>query len=163
MKHRTKLLFVCLGNICRSPAAEGVMLALIAKSGLAEHISVDSAGIGGWHAGDLPDKRMRQHAAKRGYSLDSRARQVRTADFSEFDFILVMDRQNLRDIKDFAPDAASMKRVRMFCDFLHDRKETEVPDPYYDGPDGFELVLDIVENGCAGLLSYVTQQAKTAH
>jgi protein-tyrosine phosphatase len=155
-----RLLFVCLGNICRSPAAEGVLKKMISDAGLQHQVEIDSAGTGGWHAGDLPDHRMRQHASKRGYLLDSRARQVRSGDFADFDLIVVMDRANQRDIASFANDKQSMSRVRQFCDFLHDRDEAEVPDPYYDGADGFELVLDIVENGCTQLLRHIRSQLK---
>jgi protein-tyrosine phosphatase len=147
-----RLLFVCLGNICRSPAAEGVMRHLVAEAGLEEQYVIDSAGTGDWHTGQLPDNRMRQHGAKRGYTFDSRARQVRPDDFTNFDLILVMDRQNLRDIREFAPHPTDMVKVRLFCDYVSDRPETEVPDPYYGGADGFETVLDLAENGARGLL-----------
>ena len=150
-----KILFVCLGNICRSPAADGVMQHMVQAAGLNDRVEIDSAGTGGWHAGDLPDTRMRKHAAKRGYSLTSRARQVETEDFTKFDFILAMDRQNLRDLREFAPSAAAMKRVQLFCEYVTDRSESEVPDPYYGGDDGFENVLDLVENGCRNLLNMV--------
>jgi protein-tyrosine phosphatase len=147
-----RLLFVCLGNICRSPAAEGVMRHLVTQEGLADQYVIDSAGTGDWHTGDLPDSRMRSHGAKRGYQLDSRARQVRPEDFTDFDLILVMDRQNLRDIREFAPNAAAMSKVRLFCDYVSGRPETEVPDPYYAGADTFEEVLDLAENGAKGIL-----------
>ena len=152
MPLKFKILFVCLGNICRSPAAEGVMRRVVGSAGLQHEVDIDSAGTGGWHAGDLPDARMRQHAAKRGYALTSRARQVRPGDFDEFDLILVMDRQNRRDLDEFIRSPADLHRVRLFCEFVSDRPETEVPDPYYGGPDGFETVLDLVENGCEGIL-----------
>ena len=128
------------------------MRSMVAAAGLEDRFEIDSAGTGGWHAGELPDARMRQHAAKRGYSLTSRARQVRWEDFSEFDLILVMDKQNMRDLREFAHDLREMKNVRLFCDYVEDRPETEVPDPYYGGADGFEDVLDLVENGCRGIL-----------
>ncbi len=147
-----------MGNICRSPAAHGVMQRFIDEAGLADRIHVDSAGTGGWHAGELPDSRMRHHAARRGYSLDHVARQVHEADFEAFDLILVMDQQNLRDVRPFAPDARSMLKVRQFCEFANSRDEREVPDPYYGGADGFERVLDIVEDGCKHLLEHLRDQ-----
>ncbi len=149
------LLFVCLGNICRSPCAESVMLHLIDRAGLSEQVHIDSAGTGDWHIGKHSDDRMRKHAKRRGYSLDSLARQVSPLDFQRFDMILVMDQQNLRDIASFAPDEAAMKKVQLFCDFAKDRSERQVPDPYYDGEEGFEQVLDIVENGSQYLLEHI--------
>jgi protein-tyrosine phosphatase len=153
-----KLLFVCMGNICRSPAAHGVMQKLVIEAGLQDQVLVDSAGTGGWHAGSLPDNRMRKHAAHRGYTLDHAARQVRSSDFQEFDLILVMDQQNQREIRPFCGDPALMSKVQFFCEFAKDRPEKQVPDPYYGGDDGFEQVLDIVENGCQHLLEHVRKQ-----
>jgi len=155
-----KLLFVCMGNICRSPAADGIMHHLVKAEGLADRIHIDSAGTGGWHAGDAADPRMRKHAKLRGYSLGSIARQVRERDFEDFDLILVMDQQNLREIRPFNPDGKLMHKVKMFCDFAEDREESEVPDPYYGGDAGFEQVLDIVENGCEHLLQHVKERMK---
>ncbi|MDB6138104.1 MAG: low molecular weight phosphotyrosine protein phosphatase [Verrucomicrobiaceae bacterium] len=153
-----KLLFVCMGNICRSPTADGVMRHLVEKAGLGHRIGIDSAGTGGWHAGNPADHRMRQHAAKRGHALDHLARQVRPGDFDEFDLILVMDQQNLREIRPFNPGGDKMHKVKLFCEFAHGREETEVPDPYYGGAQGFEQVLDIVEHGCAHLLQHIQTQ-----
>lgn len=153
-----KLLFVCMGNICRSPAADGIMHHLVRKAGLEDRILIDSAGTGGWHEGSAADSRMRRHAAKRGYQLDSIARQVRESDFTDFDMILVMDEQNLREIRPFNPDGSQMKKVRLFCEFAVDRQEKEVPDPYYGGDAGFEQVLDIVENGCERLLQIIREK-----
>ena len=152
MSKKFKILFVCLGNICRSPAAEGVMRRVVERAGLEDRVEVDSAGTAGWHEGKLPDARMRQHAARRGYELTSRARQVRRADFEQFDLIVVMDRQNRQDLAGFFKKGPGMDHVRLFCDFVSGRPETEVPDPYYGGADGFETVLDLVENGCEGIL-----------
>lgn len=134
------------------------MLRKVSEAGLANRIVIDSAGTGGWHAGAAPDARMRKHAKQRGYALDSLARQVRTQDFTDFDLILVMDQQNLREIRRFAPVPELMKKVRLFCDFAEDREETEVPDPYYGGEAGFEQVLDIVENGCDHLLAHIQRE-----
>jgi protein-tyrosine phosphatase len=155
MAHPYRLLFVCMGNICRSPAAHGVMERKVAEAGLTSSIAVDSAGTGGWHAGDGADPRMQRQAAKRGYPLTHRARQVTPADFDEADMILIMDEQNRRDIRSFAPTAAHMRKVVLLTDFARDRKDSYVPDPYYGGVEGFEEVLDIVENACGHLLQHV--------
>ncbi len=124
----------------------------LAEAGLQGVVAVDSAGTGAWHAGDSADARMRRHGLRRGYEFDSIARQVTTSDFYEFDLILVMDQQNVRDIRPFAPDAGAMKKVKLFTDYAEDREETQVPDPYYGGDGGFEHVLDILENGCEHLI-----------
>ena len=153
-----KVLFVCLGNICRSPTADGVMRKMAAEAGLQDRLFVDSAGTGAWHAGGRADHRMRKHAAKRGYNLDHIARQVRSQDFVEFDLILVMDQQNLREVRPFNAGGDKMHKVKLFCDFAKDRDESEVPDPYYGGEEGFEQVLDIIENGCSHLLRHLQTQ-----
>lgn len=153
-----KILFVCLGNICRSPAAEGVMQKKIHKTDLADIIHVDSAGTAGWHTGNLPDERMRTAAAARDYQLTSRARQVHSRDFEEFDLILAMDEQNRLDLRTFDPQGLYTRKLRLFCEFCADHDEKEVPDPYYGGSEGFEKVLDLLEDGCDNLLSYVAQQ-----
>jgi len=147
-----------MGNICRSPAAEGIMKKRLADAGLQSAVVVDSAGTGGWHAGDSADARMQRHGRRRGYEFDSIARQVTSSDFHDFDLILVMDQQNLRDIRPFAPDAAAMEKVKLFTDYAEDREETHVPDPYYGGDGGFEHVLDILENGCEHLLRRLAAQ-----
>lgn len=157
-----RLLFVCLGNICRSPAAEGVMQRLIREAGLQNHVSIDSAGTAGWHTGKRADPRMRAAAEARGTELSSLARQVREGDFRDFDLILVMDRSNLADIRSFSGDGRLMNKVRLFCEFCNDHDETEVPDPYYGGPEGFEKVLDLLEDGCAGILDHIRRHLKEA-
>ncbi len=162
MPKKYKVLFVCLGNICRSPAAEGVMRHLVAQAGLDDRIEVDSAGTGGWHAGALPDSRMRRHAANRGYDLTSRARQVQAGDFETYDLILAMDRDNQDGLAGFVRTTDGLKRVRLFCEFTQGRSETEVPDPYYGGGEGFETVLDLVENGCSGLLTQIRRELDQA-
>lgn len=151
-----RLLFVCLGNICRSPAAEGVMRALIESKGYADRVSIRSAGTAGWHAGKLPDQRMRTAAQNRGYDLSSRARQVTENDLSEYDLVLVMDRQNLRDVQSFDRTSQFSSKIRLFCEFCTDHQESEVPDPYYGGEQGFELVLDLLEDGCRGVLAHIS-------
>jgi protein-tyrosine phosphatase len=149
---KTKILFVCLGNICRSPAAEGVMKKI--SSGLP--IEIDSAGTAGYHAGQLPDSRMRSHAKKRGYILDSRARQFEgLPDFKKFDYIIPMDRSNMRDIQSLDPQKEFHQKIHLMTDFCTTMNVNEVPDPYYEGPEGFEHVLDILEDACNGLLNTV--------
>lgn len=150
-KHR--LLFICLGNICRSPAAEGVMKAKVHAAKLDDMFYIDSAGIGDWHVGQLPDSRMRERGARRGYRLDSRARQIRQSDFADFDLLLVMDRENYRIITSKAPDEESCKKVRMLTDYLQEHKNTDiVPDPYYGDLSDFDYALDLIEDACEGLL-----------
>jgi protein-tyrosine phosphatase len=150
-----RLLFVCLGNICRSPAADGVMRDVVEKSGLSARIEIDSAGTEGWHSGKLPDQRMRQAASARGLTLDHRARQFKAADLERFDLILAMDRDNERNIRALDREKRHADKIRLFCDFCSDHAEREVPDPYYGGPEGFEHVLDLIEDGCEGLLREV--------
>lgn len=151
------LLMVCLGNICRSPTAHGVMLDQIAKQGLEEKIKVDSAGTGDWHIGENPDARAVAAARSRGYAIDQLvARQVDAADFERFDYILCMDRNNLRVLRDLCP-AKHKAKLHLFLDFADSAHET-VPDPYYSGAQGFELVLDLVEDACAGLLQHIQQE-----
>ncbi len=152
-----RLLFVCMGNICRSPAAEGVMTKLAGKAGLIGRLQVDSAGTGGWHAGEPPDARMITSAARRGYELTGRARQVLASDFQRFDLIVVMDAQNLRDLKPFDPGGGLWSKVRMFCEFCSQHDDEEVPDPYYGGEAGFQRVIDLIEDGCAGLLDHARE------
>ena len=148
----TRVLFVCLGNICRSSTAEEVMRTLIQKAGLEKEIEVDSAGILSVHRGELPDSRMRMHAARRGYELVHRSRPVNTDDFFEFDWIIGMDDRNIEDLKEKAPDVASQQKIRRMTDFCQQKVVDYVPDPYYGGAQGFENVLDILEDACVGLL-----------
>ena len=146
------VLFVCMGNICRSPTAEGVFRKLVAEQGLADQFTIDSAGTHGYHIGDPPDHRAQVTAARRGYDLSTlRARQVTRADFEQFDYVLAMDEGNL-DILLRACPASLIPRVRLFLDFAEGIEEREVPDPYYGGPDGFEHVLDLVETAGERLL-----------
>lgn len=150
-KHR--LLFICLGNICRSPAAEGVMKALVESAGRSNDFFIDSAGIGDWHVGQLPDARMRRRGALRGYRLDSRARQIRRSDFADFDLILVMDNNNFTTVSAMAPDEQGRKKVVMLADFLtRHNGVTAVPDPYYGDEADFDYALDLIEDACSGLL-----------
>ena len=151
----TKLLFVCLGNICRSPTAEGVMAALVKRAGKSKEIHCDSAGTGGWHEGEHADARMHNHARRRGYELTSRSRPMRASDFAEFDLILTMDERNFRDVKSRIPQTPHHAQVRRMTDFCREHFEQEVSDPYYGGDQGFEQVLDLLEDACSGLLDHL--------
>ena len=154
-----KVLFVCLGNICRSPAAHAVMEAVVEREGLQSEIEIDSAGTYGGHAGDLPDSRMRAAAKPRGYSLTHRARQFQEDDFYDFDMIVVMDDSNYRNVERLSPERKCMSKVRRFVEFCSKHPDrTYVPDPYYEGREGFELVLDMLEDGCEGLLEELRGQ-----
>lgn len=148
-----KILFVCLGNICRSPTAEGVMKHYVQQSDLTDRIEIDSAGTYGGHAGELPDHRMRQHASRRGYNLTSRSRQVKSSDFEYFDLIIAMDDKNYQNLRDLAPDLETQAKVHKMVEFGTQANYDYIPDPYYGGADGFELVLDLLENTCEGLLN----------
>ncbi len=150
-----KILFVCLGNICRSPSAEAVMKKLVYDAGLSKSIEIDSAGILGYHAGERADSRMRMHASRRGYKLDSISRPVVTDDFYDFDLIIGMDDRNIDDLREKAPDLESVAKIHKMTDYASDILYDYVPDPYYGGADGFELVLDLLEVTCSGLLKTV--------
>jgi protein-tyrosine phosphatase len=149
-----RILFVCLGNICRSPTAEVVMRGLVAEAGLDGEIEVESAGTGNWHLGDPPDPRAISAAADRGVELTGAARQVDEADFEHFDLMIAMDRSNRDALRRLAPDDEAQERVRLLREF-GDREDSDVPDPYYGGEDGFAEVLDIVERCCSALLDEV--------
>ena len=156
-------MFVCLGNICRSPAAEGILRALAEEQGQDDDLYIDSAGIGAWHVGEQPDRRMRKHAAQRGYDLSSlRARQFRSDDFEKFDWIVVMDEENYQDVMRKVPSHTSsnkLAKVVRMKDFFNDFKGYDhVPDPYYGGSEGFELALDIIEDGCKEMLKSLQQK-----
>ena len=152
-----RVLFVCLGNSCRSPAADGIMHSLVAEHGVAELWTIDSAGIGGWHVGDLPDKRMRVHAIRRGYDLTHHARQVRELDFDNFDLIIGMDSQNIEDLRELAPSPEAEARIIPMGAFLPASSNYYfIPDPYYEGSEGFELVLDLLEEACRDLYATLT-------
>ena len=150
------LLFVCLGNICRSPAAQGVMQRLVDERGLTDRFYIDSAGMGSWHVGDLPDKRMRVHARPRGYELTHRARQVKSGDFDDFDLIVGMDASNVDDLRDLAATIEQQDKVVMMGDYIRQYPNYDhVPDPYYEGSEGFELVLDLLEDACENILDRI--------
>lgn len=147
-----KLLFVCLGNICRSPAADGVMNRLVKEAGLLDEIHIDSAGTAGWHVGKHADPRMRKAGAQRGYDFSHIARQVRAEDLAEYDLILVMDDQNRRDLLALDPQRQYDGKICHFCEFCTEHSDREVPDPYYGGDAGFQHVIDLMEDGCSGIL-----------
>ena len=148
--------FVCLGNICRSPTAEGVFTKLVADAGLRDRIRIDSAGTGAWHKGELADKRARQEASRRGVELDSVARQFVTADFDEHDLIIAMDRENLAALEQLARSSADRAKIKLFRSFDPlSPDNAEIPDPYYGGLDGFERVFDLCEAAGRGLLVHV--------
>jgi protein-tyrosine phosphatase len=153
-----RLLFVCLGNICRSPTAEGVMRALVTREGLAEQIELDSAGTGAWHVGSPPDRRASQAAMSRGIALEGAARQVRVQDFHDFDVLVAMDRENLRELRRQASGEEERAKVRLLREFdpaSVSSGELDVPDPYYGGGDGFERVFELVHAACEGLLEQI--------
>ena len=156
-----KLLFVCLGNICRSPAAEGVFLHLLNQRGLSDRFVVDSAGTGGWHTGNPADRRMQAAAGRRGIQLPSRARQISLDDLSDFDLVLTMDDANLTAVQGLAREAGrrATATVRPMLSYAKRFNETEVPDPYYGGEAGFEHVLDLLEDACSNLLDELSSQA----
>ena len=156
MDNKYGILFVCLGNICRSPAAQAVMQRLVDERGLGDRFRIDSAGIGGWHVGDLPDKRMRVHARPRGYELTHRARKVQASDFEDFDLIVGMDAANVDDLCRLAATIEQQDKVVMMGDYIRQFPNYDyVPDPYYEGSEGFELVLDLLEDACDNLLNQI--------
>ena len=153
-----RVLFVCLGNICRSPTAEGVFRAQLAERGLEEQIEVDSAGTSDWHINEAPDRRTVAAALRRGYDLSAlRGRQVRADDFYDFDYVLAMDSANLQTLKKLQPSDGKA-HLALLLDYAPELSEREVPDPYNGGPQGFEYVLDLVEQACARLLSEILER-----
>lgn len=153
MDEKKKILFVCLGNICRSPSAEAVFTGMVENRGLSGRFDIDSAGTGAWHAGQPADKRMQKHAIKRGYNLTSIARQFDPLhDFDYFDMIVAMDDENVMELKRLARSESDRKKISKMTDFSKEWQYNEVPDPYYGGDEGFELVLDLLEDACEGLL-----------
>ncbi len=150
----TSVLFVCLGNICRSPLAEGVFIHQAKERGIDAQFHVDSAGTGNWHAGDLADARMRETATRHGVHLPSRARQVTAADFTTFDHIIAMDESNRRDLISVGAPKA---KVRLLLELDPQAAVREVPDPYYGGPEGFEEVFALVDSACKLLLSELAE------
>jgi protein-tyrosine phosphatase len=176
-----RILFVCMGNICRSPTAEATMRALVREAGLEQEVEVDSAGTGGWHVGSAPDRRARAAAKARGIVLEGSAREVSLQDFEDFDLLVAMDRFNLDALRMLAPSEQARQKVRLLREFdpasarsapdphtergalaeLDDPADLDVPDPYYGGEDGFEEVLDLVHAACAGLLERIREDELT--
>ena len=155
MEDKYKILFVCLGNICRSPAAEEVMRQELAARDITD-VELDSAGLYSGHAGQLPDSRMRAHARKRGYDLTHRARPVRELDFFDFDLIVAMDDSNYHELRDMAPTEEGERKVVRMIDYASPGcRYAYVPDPYYEGAEGFELVLDLLEDACGNMAAAV--------
>jgi protein-tyrosine phosphatase len=158
MHNKKKILFVCMGNICRSPSAEAVFTGMAIKEGIIGKFEIDSAGTGPWHVGEPADRRMQKHAIKRGYNLTSIGRQFDPySDFDHFDLIVAMDDENVQTLKNKARNESDRKKIYKITDFSREWNYDEVPDPYYGGDEGFELVLDLLEDACEGLLEKVKE------
>ena len=156
---KKNVLFVCWGNICRSPSAEAVFKGIVAKNGLEDEFEIDSAGTISAHNGEPADARMRTHAAKRGYNLDSISRIVKPEDFDRFDYIVAMDDKNINDLHYFARNQNDLKKISRMTDYCSKFNNYDtVPDPYYGGAAGFELVLDLLEDACEGLLQSINNE-----
>ena len=152
---KTKILFVCLGNICRSPMAEGVFLKIVEREGKTRKFEIDSAGTAGYHVGELADSRMRKHAENRGYKLMSRCRQVTKDDFEHFDYIIGMDESNIHNLKRIAETPENIGKIYRMTDFCQRMTDHEVPDPYYGGDSGFKYVIDLLEDSCEGFYEFL--------
>ena len=158
-KEKVGVLFVCMGNICRSPTAEGVFRKIVSDAGLGEYIHVDSAGTHSYHVNQPPDRRAQDAAERRGFVLDNiRSRRINMEDFEQFDYILAMDMDNLLTLQESAPEHHHRCKVSLFLEFAKSVRELEVPDPYYGGPAGFEHVLDLVDEASRGLLETLKQK-----
>lgn len=149
------ILFVCLGNICRSPAAEGILRQLADKDDANMELTVQSCGLGSWHVGNLPDIRMQEAAKRRGVVLSNRAQQFQPHFLDSFDYILAADHEILKELYRFADTSEKKNKIHLMTAFSNSYKDQEVPDPYYEGDLGFELVLDILEDSCQGLLKHI--------
>lgn len=158
-----KVLFVCLGNICRSPAGEGVFRKKVQEAGLQDIIEIDSAGTAGYHIGESADRRMINHCRERGYDITPhRARQLSRSDLIEYDIILAMDKSNHRNILSLDPAGEYRKKIKMMTDYVKNEDVKEVPDPYYDGPPAFHYVIDLLEDGCTNLLEEINSSDTNA-
>lgn len=155
-----KIVFVCLGNICRSPLAQGVMEQLLQDSNRTQEVLLDSAGMLNYHEGELPDERMRLHASQRGYDLTHRSRPIQESDFGRFDLVIGMDDRNIDDLKRLAPTLEDVQKIHRMTDFCLTFDADHVPDPYYGGAEGFEYVIDLVEDACQGLLKHLTSSTQ---
>jgi protein-tyrosine phosphatase len=155
VNNKYKVLFVCLGNICRSPAAHGIFEHIVKENGFADRFEIDSAGTYGGHRGELPDKRMRTAALYRGYALTHRSRPVSSLDFLDFDLIVAMDDQNYEDLMHLAPSVEATHKIKKMVSYLTTHKISYIPDPYYMGTEGFTLVLDLLEEACQNLFDAI--------
>ena len=155
INNKYKVLFVCLGNICRSPAAQGIFEHYVRENGLQDRIEADSAGTYGGHRGELPDRRMRTAALYRGFALTHQSRQVKSIDLLDFDLVIAMDDQNYEDLMHIAPSVEATHKIRRMADFLTTHRISYIPDPYYMGAEGFSHVLDLLEEGCQNLLDTI--------
>lgn len=156
---KQRLLFVCLGNICRSPAAEGIMQRLVDERGLTNQFHIESAAIGPWHVGELPDSRMRRCGSRHGYDFSSRAQQLDATFFGRFDLIIGMDHENIRAITAKARSEADRQKIRLMADYLrHHPSQPTIPDPYYGAERDFERVIELLEDACEGLLEELIQE-----
>lgn len=154
---KIRILFVCLGNICRSPMAESVFLKIIERENSRKRFEIDSAGLSNHHQGELPDSRMRAHASRRDYQLTHRSRPITKEDLDHFDFIIGMDEQNIRGLRNIAETLENIGKIYRMTDFCQRMSDYEVPDPYYGGEAGFELVIDLLEDACEGLYKFCVQ------
>lgn len=152
----TKVLFICLGNICRSPTGEGIFKKLVELKELKDNFYIDSAGTSAYHVGESADRRMQKHCSKRGYRLTSRSRQFQFKDFKYFDYIIAMDSSNYRDLLQLDKEGIYHSKVHLMTDFSNKYFGADVPDPYYGGEEGFEKVIDIVEEASRGFLKFLT-------
>lgn len=157
---RENILFVCLGNICRSPAAEGIFREMVHKKGVDNSFNIDSAGTYSGHNGELPDRRMREAASTRGLNLTHRSRLITTDDFDNFDMIVVMDDNNYEKVCRIAPTKESIEKIYRMAQFSSDKQVTHIPDPYYMGREGFDMVLDILDDCCENLLKHLRKTVK---
>ncbi len=156
---KTRILFVCLGNICRSPSAEAVFKGLVASKGMDNEYHIDSAGTYGYHEGEPADRRMQSHAIRRGYNLTSISRPfIPERDWDDFDYIIGMDDSNMQNLAEMARNQEDLKKLYKMTDFSNNYNNTEVPDPYYGGDQGFELVLDLLEDASEGFLNKLVTQ-----
>lgn len=155
-----RVCFVCLGNICRSPSAEGVMRSLLDEKKLTDSVHVESAGTSAWHVGERPDSRSRAAASTRGIVVDGKAQHFQAKDFERFDYVLVMDAANRADVLALAANEGDAAKVHLFLDFNAEHQGQDVPDPYYGGANGFEHVLDLCESACAGFIDHLSERGE---
>lgn len=152
---QVSILFVCLGNICRSPMAEGVFRQIVEQHNCSARFTIDSAGTLGYHQGELPDSRMMYHASKRGYELTHRSRKFKRSDFDYYDWIIAMDDNNFEDLKAIATTTEEVAKIHRMVEFSEKLSPTHIPDPYYGGAEGFDHVIDLLEDACQGLFKHI--------